>query len=88
VKWKKISEMMKDCRIFDGKVSPRSIREGRVGDGYFLAALAALAERPDRIFNIFVTHEINKQHRFAIKMLLKGRLQVVEVDEYFPYFNK
>lgn len=46
---------MESPDIFKGKVEPGDIKQGYLGDCYFLAGLAALAERPDRIFNLFLT---------------------------------
>lgn len=34
---------MKNPKIFEGKIEPRDIKQGMVGDCYFLAGLAALA---------------------------------------------
>lgn len=47
---------MPKAQIFKGKISPQSIKQGFLGDCYFLAGIAALAERPDRIFNLFLNH--------------------------------
>jgi calpain-15 len=37
-----------------GKPEPKDIKQGYLGDCYFLAGIAALSERPDRIFNLFL----------------------------------
>ena len=55
MEWKKISEIYKNPQVFVDKVNPRDIQQGSLGDCYFLAGLAALAERPDRIFELFLT---------------------------------
>lgn len=35
---------------------PNDINQGALGDCYFLAGLAALAQRPDRIYKIFIVN--------------------------------
>ncbi len=50
---------MPQAKIFQGKITPQSIKQGFLGDCYFLAGIAALAERPDRISNLFLLHEKN-----------------------------
>lgn len=70
--------------IFDHKVEPRDIKQGQLGNCYFLAALAALAERPERIFNLFLILEENKQKYYACKLLYKGKWKTIDLDEYIP----
>jgi hypothetical protein len=55
ITWKKISELVQHPEIFHNKISPDDIKQGYLGDCYFLAALAALAENPTRIANLFLT---------------------------------
>jgi hypothetical protein len=59
VKWENLSAKIPNAKIFVDKPSPKDIKQGYLGDCYFLAGLAALAERPDRIFNLFLTQEKN-----------------------------
>jgi calpain-15 len=40
--------------LFAGKIEPNDIKQGQIGDCYFLSSLAALAEKPDRIRNMFL----------------------------------
>ncbi len=49
-----------------------------------MAGLSALAERPDRIWNLFLTREVNKARYYSVKMLYKGKWMVIDMDEYVP----
>lgn len=73
--------------MFVNKPDPRDIKQGYLGDCYFLAGLAALAERPDRIFNLFLTQDINEVKYYSVKILYKGKWLTIDMDEYVPYLN-
>ena len=44
-----------DICLFDGGITPSDIKQGELGDCYFLSALSVLAEVPDRISKLFNT---------------------------------
>ncbi len=75
---------MKNPVLFSKKIGPSDIKQGYLGDCYFLAGLAAIAERPDRIFNLFLLRDLNQQRYFSVKMLYKGKWMTVDMDEYIP----
>jgi calpain-15 len=87
VKWQKISDIIKNPVIFDHKVEPSDIKQGQLGDCYFLAALSALADRPERIFNLFLVLEENTQKYYACKIMYKGKWKTIDLDEYIPTLN-
>lgn len=85
IKWSKISQQFPNNKIFSGKPQPQDIKQGYLGDCYFLAGLAALAERPDRIFNLFLIQEKNEQCYYSMKVLFKGKWLTIDVDECIPF---
>jgi calpain-15 len=44
--------------MFEQDVTPNDIIQGSLGNCYFLSALSAIAEFPQRIKNIFITQNI------------------------------
>lgn len=46
--------MFPDAKIVVGKIEPNDIKQGLLGDCYFLAGLSALAEVPERIRELFL----------------------------------
>lgn len=61
-------------------MEPNDIKQGYLGDCYFLAGLAALAERPDRIFSLFLLKEPNQVKYYSVKMLYKGKWMTIDMD--------
>jgi calpain-15 len=49
--------------------------------------LAALAERPDRIFNLFLLREKNKANYYSVRMLYRGKWLRIDMDEYIPMID-
>lgn len=82
-----MSQLLPKIMIFDDKIQPDDIKQGYLGDCYFLAALAALAEKPSRIFNLFLTPTDNPQKYYACKILYKGKWKTIDIDEYIPTLN-
>jgi hypothetical protein len=53
VGWKRVGEIIKNPRFIGTSVSASDILQGRIGDCYFLSAIAGLAEKQQRIKQIF-----------------------------------
>ena len=47
--------------------------------------MASFAEDPDRIKDIFLTEEINKEGVYAFNMFLLGMPITITIDDYLPY---
>lgn len=70
------------------QIEPSDILQGRIGDCYFLSAIAGLAEKDYRIKTIFPNLEINKNGIYMARVLHRGVLMEVMVDDYFPVSKK
>lgn len=70
--------------MFSDKIEPNDILQGNLGNCYYLSALSALAEFPQRIKEIFFTEEINGAGCYALKVCVNGEVRVFVVDDYFP----
>jgi len=67
------------------------IRQGRLGDCYFMAGIAAVAQvRPDVIKEVFVTKgKVNSIGRsvYQLRFLLDGEEKIVAVDDMVPMMD-
>lgn len=85
--FKRISDVRgADLALF-GDINPRSIDQGALGTCYLLAALAELAESPDRIKKLFKTQEVSPEGMYVIKMYKNGVPVEIVVDDYIPWFK-
>ena len=75
------------------KVSPDDARQGLIGDGYLIAALASLAEQPHRIEKLFPFDKENpmfgKEHGvYAVNVYSAGHPFELILDDWFPCISE
>ena len=66
------------------------IRQGAVGDCWYMTAASALAEKPKRLEKIFlnVDTETNKNGIYAMNLYALGVPHTVIVDDFLPLSKK
>lgn len=67
----------------DEGISPSAIEQRILGDCYFLAAVCAVAERPERLSRIFVSKKPNAQGLYCLNMFVTGNWESVFLDDWF-----
>ena len=70
--------------VFQNEVTPSDIKQGVLGDCYFLSSLSVLSEYPDRIKRLFVSKEQNDHGAYAVRICKNGEWKEVVVDDYIP----
>lgn len=70
--------------VFQDDVTPSDIKQGLLGDCYFLSILSALAEVPDRITKLFITDRFSEDGLYAVVVKKNGETKEVVIDDYFP----
>ncbi len=88
--WKRPSEFIsngKEIKIFDG-ISPMDIIQGDVGNCWYISALAALAEFPSLVRELFAEHSrtYNPNGVYDLHFYKNGFSTIVRVDDLFPCF--
>jgi Calpain family cysteine protease/Calx-beta domain/Ser-Thr-rich glycosyl-phosphatidyl-inositol-anchored membrane family len=68
--------------LYANGISPDDVSQGQVGDCYFLATLAAMAnEQPQYIQNMFID---NGDNTFTVRFFKNGVSEYVTVDRFLP----
>eukprot|EP01126_Amoeba_proteus_P003000 TRINITY_DN10979_c0_g1_i2.p1 TRINITY_DN10979_c0_g1~~TRINITY_DN10979_c0_g1_i2.p1 ORF type:complete len:547 (+),score=113.39 TRINITY_DN10979_c0_g1_i2:691-2331(+) len=81
--WRRSSEIFKSPKLFSDGISPHDIKQGALGDCYFLAALSVLAEHPQFITNLFTCHD-NDCGVYSVTFYPMGIKTEVVVDDLLP----
>lgn len=89
VHWRRPKDFMKSTpKVFHEDIHPNDIKQGFLGNCWFLCAVACLAERPALIRRLFITKEYNEEGVYRLKICKNGEWIVVTVDDYIPcYYN-
>ena len=78
VEWHRPNEIKgldENVKLFEGKVVPNDIKQGALGDCYFLSSLSVMAENPERIKRLFHNDTVNKEGVFAVDITKNGHKQ-------------
>ncbi|KAL7720043.1 Calpain [Entamoeba marina] len=75
------NEFMKKVNLYEDGIDPTDIQQGCLGDCYFLASLAALAEFPKRIKQLIKPLGNGK---YEIVMYYQGTLTSIIIDDLIP----
>lgn len=83
--WARPSELVKNPSLFGSKgVKPAGTNQGSLGDCWFLASAAALAEWPERIHKIFTNKAYSKEGIFEVNLFHMGEPFKEVVDDRLP----
>jgi hypothetical protein len=87
IEWKRASDFMQgEYQVFQGGIEPGDIRQGALGDCWFLCAIAALTEFPELVTDLIETGEANEHGVYRVRFCKNGWWHSVRVDDYFPCF--
>lgn len=87
--WKRPAEIVKDGRVeshpclFSGAANPSDVCQGRLGDCWFLSAVAVLTE-VSRITEVIITPEYNEEGIYTVRFCIQGEWVPVVVDDWIP----
>lgn len=90
VEWKRVHQIPElvdsngELHIFQGRIEPNDIKQGQIGDCYFLSSLAAIAEIPDRIRFMFASSDSNEFGVYGATMFKNGIKMNVVIDDQIP----
>ena len=72
--------------LFCGKIEPRDIAQGGLGDCWLMCALACLSEFPAAINKLFVTKSYAFNGRYVVRLWrqMTRKWEIVVVDDFFP----
>lgn len=87
-KWERLETFCQEKKLqpelFLGGIEPADIKQGAIGDCYFLAALAVLANQPKLVQKLFLPFRYNRYGIYIIKLFMKGKWVNVVIDDYIP----
>lgn len=83
--WRRASEFLdrRTMAVFKD-IEPNDIKQGSMGNCYFLSALSVLAEHGHRITKLFVSDQVNDSGVYGVYVNKNGAWITVLVDDYFP----
>ena len=82
--WIRARKINSNVSLFKSDPRPDDIQQGSLGDCYYLACLAAMAEYPERVRARFINKSINKSGIYGVVLYISGEEHVIIVDDLVP----
>ena len=85
--WKRLSEIynIKDLNIItNSRILSDDVKQGELGDCYFLSILSTLGENPERIKKLFPKSKISDKGIYECDVYIHGQQIPIVIDDYFP----
>ena len=91
-KWVRLSEKYGSNKysLFGSKgVTPKDIYQGSIGNCWFMSAMSAIAEKPNRIENMFLntSNSIEAKGIYGVNMYALGVPITIIVDDFIPMYT-
>ena len=85
ISWKRISEIFTENKydLFN-TLDVDDIKQGIIGNCYFLCVLSSFAKRPEIYEKIFIDKKIKENGMYQLRFIINGIPQIILVDDYFP----
>ena len=87
VTWKRVKDAFAGHTMFGTNgITPQDMRQGSIGNCWFISAASALAEVPGRVEKIFLNanNEISANGIYAVQLYTLGIPHTVIVDDWLP----
>ena len=91
------ADWLRPAVLFQGKpfyvyeksnIEPDDLKQGELGDCYFLAAVACLAQVPDRLKRILRVRRTNEAGVYCVSLCVGGVWEDVIIDDRIPSMNQ
>ena len=88
IEWKRISEIIPKPVLYEGIISMKNAKYGRISFPYFFSVLSTLlSEYPSIIQQIILNKEYNKEGQYQVKLFVDGEFKIITIDDYFPVIS-
>jgi len=84
--WRKPTDFLYNegtLKVFEGDIEPNDIKQGGLGDCYYLSSLSVLAEHKNLVRRIFYTKEYQPDGLYGIWLCVNGVWKLISLDNMF-----
>ena len=82
--WVRVGSVVPSSALFAPPMNADDIRQGRLGNCWFLSALAVLTLRQSLVFACFISPAEQPSGVYAVRFFRDGQQRVVLVDDFIP----